>query len=480
MYRRKFFDCFRKNFREGKYLEKLFHLKEHGTRVRTEIVAGLTTFFTMAYIIFLNPAVIGQSNPKFAEAGYVGAMPDSAAFTATCIGAALGTWLIGWLSNYPMAQAPGLGLNAVFAYTLCIGFGLSPNAALAAVFIGGVFFILLTVTGARKKIVESIPFSLKKAISAGIGLFIALIGFSNAGIVIGQSKGAATEVDLGNFADPPVILALVGLILMTILVIQKVPGAIFIGMMITAVLANICQFAFGLDMGLTVPESWIPQLDFSMFGKCFIGFPELFSAPIASIIAVLITLLMVDMFDTIGTLIGAADKAGYLDENGNLPNIERAMLADALATTAGAVFGTSTVTTYVESTSGIAAGGRTGLTSTVTGLCFAFSLVLSPLLGFIPKAATAPVLIIVGIMMCSALKDIDWGDLEVAFPCFFTVVGMPFFYSITDGIAFGFLSYIIVKLARGKVKDIHPIMYIISGLFILMYVISGLQSLGIV
>ena len=460
-------------------MEKLFHLKEHGTTIKTEIVAGLTTFFTMAYIIFLNPTVIGQSNPAFAAAGYEGAMADSAVFTATCIGAAIGTWLVGWLSNYPMAQAPGLGLNAVFAYTLCIGFGLSPNAALAAVFIGGIVFILLTVTGARRKIVEAIPISLKKAISGGIGLFIALIGFHNAGIVIGQNSGASTPVDLASFTEPSVILALVGLIVMTILVIQKVPGAIFIGMIGTAVIANVFQFAFGIEMGVSAPESWIPHIDFSMFGKCFIGFGELFSAPIASIIAVMITLLMVDMFDTIGTLIGAADKAGYLDENGNLPKLEQAMLADAIATSIGAVFGTSTVTTYVESTSGIAAGGRTGLTSTVTGLCFAFALVFSPLLGFIPTAATSPVLIIVGIMMCSALKDIDWSDLEVAFPCFFTVVGMPFFYSITDGIAFGFISYIIVKVARAKFKEINPLMYLICGLFVIMYVITGLQAMHI-
>ncbi len=466
-------------------MEKLFHLKEHGTNVRTEIIAGLTTFFTMAYIIFLNPTIIGQSNPAFAKVGYEGAMADSAVFTATCIGAALGTWLVGWLSNYPMAQAPGLGLNAVFAYTLCIGFGLSPAAALAAVFIGGVFFILLTVTGARKAIVEAIPMSLKKAISAGIGLFIALIGFGNAGIVIGQGDGAATAVDLASFTQPTIILSLVGLVLMTVLVIQKVPGAIFIGMVLTAIIANVLQvfsdmLGWGINMGVTYPTNWTPHVDLSMFGQCFVGFGELFTAPIASILAVLITLLMVDMFDTIGTLIGAADKAGLLDENGNLPGIERAMLADALATSAGAVFGTSTVTTYVESTSGIAAGGRTGLTSTVTGLCFAFALVLSPLLGFVPTSATAPVLIIVGIMMCSALKDIDWADLEIAFPCFFTVVGMPFFYSITDGIAFGFISYVLVKVARAKFKEVHPLMYVICCLFILMFVITGLQALGVV
>lgn len=451
-------------------MEKLFHLKEHGTNVRTEIIAGITTFLTMAYIIFLNPSVIGHKTTG---------MADTAVITATCIGAAVGTWLIGWLSNYPMAQAPGLGLNAVFAYTLCLGFGLSAPAALAAVFLGGVFFILLTVTGARKAIVEAIPYSLKKAISAGIGLFIAMIGFTNVHIVIGQKEGAATAVDLAAFSNPQVLLALFGLIITTILVIQKVKAGLFIGMIVTAVIGNICQFCFNLDMGITAPKSWVPTVDFSMFGKCFTGFGELFSAPLASLLAVLITLVLVDMFDTIGTLIGAADKAGYLDENGNLPRIEKAMLADALATTIGAVFGTSTVTTYVESTSGIAAGGRTGLTSTVTGACFALALFASPLVGLVPAAATAPILIIVGIMMCSSLKDINWGDLEVAFPCFFTLVGMPFFWSITDGIAFGFISYVIVKVARAKFKEIHPIMYVVCGLFVLMYVLSALQDWGI-
>ena len=458
-------------------MEKLFKLKEHGTTVRTEIIAGITTFLTMAYIIFLNPTVIGRSNPALAN--LPGTMEDTAVITATCIGAALGTWLIGWLSNYPMAQAPGLGLNAVFAYTLCLGFGLSAKAALAGVFLGGIFFIILTVTGARAAIVNAIPLSLKKAISAGIGLFVAIIGFSNSGIVIGQSSGAPTVVDLGSFANPTVMMSIVGLVIITILLIQNVRGAIFIGMIVTAVSANICQFAFGVDMGITAPKSFVPALDFSMFGQCFVGFGELFSAPIASLMAVIITLLMVDMFDTIGTLIGAADKAGYLDENGNLPKIERAMLADALATSAGAVFGTSTVTTYVESTAGIAAGGRTGLTSTVTGICFALSLFLSPLVGLVPTSATAPVLIIVGIMMCSSLKDIDWADLETAVPCFFTVVGMPFFWSITDGIAFGFIAYVVVRVAKAKFKEVHPIMYIIVTLFILMYVLSALQSLSI-
>ncbi|MEE3429033.1 MAG: NCS2 family permease [Ruminococcus sp.] len=457
-------------------MEKLFKLKEHGTNIRTEIIAGITTFLTMAYIIFLNPQVISKSNEALANVP--GAMEHSAVFTATCIAAAIGTWLIGWLSNYPMAQAPGLGLNAVFTYTLCLGFKLSAAAALGAVFIAGVFFILLTVTGARRAIVEAIPLSLKKAITAGIGLFIAMIGFVNAGIVVDKTKGATT-VDLGNFADPKVLLALAGILIITILLVRNVKAGIFIGMIVTAVIGNIMQFVFGMNMGITVPKNWVPHLDFSMFGKCFTGMGELFSAPIASLLAVLITLVLVDMFDTIGTLIGAADKAGYLDENGNLPKIERAMLADAIATSAGAVFGTSTVTTYVESTSGIAAGGRTGLTSTVTGICFALALFISPVVGFVPTAATAPVLIIVGILMAASLKDIKWDNLEYAVPGFFTVVGMPFFYSITDGIAFGFISYIVVMIAKGKAKKVHPLMYIIDALFILMYVITALQTLKV-
>ncbi len=458
-------------------MEKLFHLKQNGTTVRTEVIAGLTTFLTMAYIIFLNPDFVGTLNlgtvddpvPFFI-------MPSSAVITGTCLSAAVGTWLVGILSNYPLAQAPGLGLNAVFGYTLCLSFKLPAEAALAAVFIGGIFFILLTVTGARTALVNAIPASLKKAISAGIGLFIALIGFSESGIVV---QGNGTTVDLAAFSSPRVILSLAGLVIITVLVIQNVRGAIFIGMLLTAVVGNICQFAFGLDMGILIPDSWVPALDFSMFGKCFWGFDELFMAPLASVFAVMITLIMVDMFDTVGTLIGAADKAGFLDENGNLPKMERAMMADALATTTGAVFGTSTVTTYVESTSGIAVGGRTGLTSMVTGLCFFLSMFISPIVGFVPRCATTPVLIIVGILMCSSLKDIDWGDLEVAFPCFFTVVGMPFFYSITDGMAFGFLSYLIVKLARGKFKEINPLVYVICGLFIVMYVIYGLQDMGV-
>ncbi len=453
-------------------IERFFHLSEHGTNAKTEIIAGLTTFFAMAYIIFLNPLIIGQDSPT--------GIPNTAVVTATCIGAVIGTWLIGLLSNYPMAQAPGLGLNAVFAYTLCGAFGLSSSAALSAVLLAGIFFILLTVTGARTALVKAIPITLKKAIGAGIGMFIALIGFVNAGIVIGEGGGSATTIGLGSFADPKVLLACVGLLITIILVVQKVPAALFISMIITSVIGCISQFCFGSDIGVTAPTSWVPYLDFSMFGKCFTGFGDLFSAPIASLLATMLTLVMVDMFDTIGTLIGAADKAGYLDENGDLPKIEKAMLADAIATSAGAVVGTSTVTTYVESTAGISAGGRTGLTSMVTGLCFVLSLFLSPIIGLVPSSATAPILIVVGIMMCGSLMDIDWRDLDAAIPCFLTVVGMPFFYSITDGLAFGFISYFIVKLAKGKIKDMNPLMYLIVILFVIKYLLSALQSMGII
>lgn len=425
----------------------------------------------MAYIIFLNPVILGQDSPT--------GMANTAVVTATCIAAAIGTWLIGWLSNYPMAQAPGLGLNAVFAYTLCGAFGLSAGAALAAVFIAGIIFILLTVTGARTAIVKAIPLNLKKAISGGIGLFIAIIGFVNAGIVIGENAGSATTIGLGNFADPAVLLAIVGLIITIIFVVAKVPAGLFLGMVVTSVIGCILQFGFGVQVGVTAPTSWVPYLDFSYFGACFAGFGDLFSAPVASLIATMITLVLVDMFDTIGTLIGAAGKAGYLDENGDLPKIEKAMLADAIATSTGAIVGTSTVTTYVESTSGIAAGGRTGLTSTVTGLCFALALFISPVVGLVPTAATAPLLIIVGVMMCGSLKEIDWADIEVAIPCFLTVAGMPFFYSITDGLAFGFIAHVVVKLAKGKFKEIHPLMYVIVLLFVIKYVISALTTLKI-
>ncbi len=444
-------------------MEKLFKLKQNGTTVRTEIIAGLTTFFAMAYIIFVNPGMLGEGSPAN--------MPTTGVMVATCLSATLGTWLIGFLTNYPLAQAPGMGLNAVFTYTLCGTMGLSYQAALVAVFIGGVFFILLTVTGARKAIVDAIPIGLKKAISAGIGFFIALIGLNNAGLL---SNSTGTVIGMGDLGQPTTLLALFGLILTVVLVVVKVKGALFLSIIGTSVVGCICQFVFKIPMGVTLPTTWVPTLDFSTVGAMFTGFGELFKTPVMSLVSVMITLVLVDMFDTIGTLIGTADKAGFLDEDGNLPKVEKAMLADAIATSTGALLGTSTVTTFVESSAGVSAGGRTGLTSLVTGACFLLATFFSPILGLIPGAATAPVLIIVGVMMAGSLMDIDWKDLTVAIPAFMTVIGMPLFYSITDGIAFGFCSYLIVKLATRRFKDIHPIMYVAVALFLVKYVITAI------
>ena len=444
-------------------MEKLFKLKEHGTTVKTEIVAGLTTFFAMAYIIFVNPNMLGDGTEPN--------MPSAAVMLSTCLAAAFGTWLIGFLTNYPLAQAPGMGLNAVFAHTLCGSLKMSYGAALSAVFLSGIFFILLTVTGARKMIVDAIPLGLKKAISSGIGFYIALIGFNNAGLI---STETDTVLAMGSLAVPTTLLALFGLFLTIVLVVANVKGNLFISIISTAVVGCIMQFVFQVDMGISLPQSWMPTFDFSLFGACFGGFGELFKVPMTSLLSVMISLLLVDMFDTLGTLIGAADKAGYLDENGNLPKLERAMTADAIATSVGSVMGTSTVTTFVESTAGVSAGGRTGLTSVVAGALFALSVFFSPILGLVPSAATAPVLIVVGVMMAGSLKDVAWHDLEEAIPAFMTVICMPLFYSITEGIAFGFISFVVVKLAKGKVKEIRPIMYVIIALFILKYVINAL------
>lgn len=445
-----------------------FNFKGTGSNPRTEIVAGLTTFFTMAYIIFVNP-------PMLADAG----MDQNAVLIATCLAAALGTVLMGLLSNYPFALASGMGLNAFFAYTICGQMGYSWQAGLAAVFLSGVIFIIITVTGLRTAIVNSIPLFLKKAIGGGIGLFIAFIGLKNAGIIISEDS---TFVALGKFNNPQVILALIGLILTIALVVWNVKGGLLISILGTSVIGAIMQYAMGFDIGM--PKDITFSFDLNLgptFGQCFTGFGELFSTGkgvgvlIFSIISVLLSLTMVDMFDTIGTLVGAASKGGFLDKDGNLPNANRALLADAIATATGAVLGTSTVTTYVESSSGISEGGKTGLTSLTTAACFVLAIFAMPLLGFVPGAATAPILIVVGVMMASSIKEIDWHDIEMAIPAFFTLIMMPLAYSIADGIAFGCISYTVIKLVKGQPKKVHPVMYVISLLFLARYVIQVFQ-----
>ena len=445
-----------------------FDLKRNKTTVRREVVAGLTTFFTMAYIIFVNPSILGAVE-----------MDAGAVMLATCISAAIGTVLMGLLSNYPLAQAPGMGLNAFFAFTICGQYGYSWQAALAAVFISGIIFILLTATGAREGIVNAIPLCIKKAISGGIGLFIAIVALNSGGVIVGSES---TLVTLGNFSDPSVLLFIAGLIITIALVVWNVKGGLFISIIITSALAAILQYGFGVSLGLpeAVEFSAFPSLA-PTFGQMFSGFGELLQldqgigVAIFSLISVLVSLTMVDMFDTLGTLYGTADKAGFLTKDGKLPNAGRAMMADAIATSTGALLGTSTVTTFVESSAGISVGGRTGLTSMVTAGCFIVAIFLSPILGFVPGAATYPVLVVVGVMMVGGIRDINWGDMDVAIPCFLTIAIMPFAYSISEGIAFGCISYTIIKMVRGKFREVHPVMYVVAGLFILRYVLQAIQ-----
>ena len=440
-------------------MEKFFKLKQAGTTVKTEIFAGITTFVTMAYIIFVNPGILSAAG-----------MDPNAVMVATCIASAIGTLLIGLLSNYPFAQAPGMGLNAFFAYTICLGMGYSWQAGLAAVFVAGCIFIVITITGLRTAIVNAIPQSLKKAIGVGIGLFIAYIGMNNVGWI-----DFSAGVPAFTFTSPVAIMAVIGLVITVALVVLKVKGALLLGIVATSAIGAFAQYVLGIDLGMGMTSTSISLAP--TLGKFWGGFSELFSfgqgfgIALISIFTVLISLTIVDMFDTIGTLIGTAQKADMLDENGNLPRIEKAMMADAIATSAGAVLGTSTVTTYVESSAGVSYGGRTGLTSVVVAILFVFSIFLAPVLGFIQFFATAPVLIVVGIMMMSGVKDIDWTDFGIAVPAFLTIVSMPFSYSIANGISTGFIFYTLIALISGKGKKVSPVMYVFAALFIVRYIL---------
>ena len=457
-------------------LEKFFKLNENGTDVRTEIVAGITTFMTMAYILAVNPNVLSATG-----------MDHGAVFTATALASLIGTLLMALLANYPFALAPGMGLNAYFAYTVVLGMGYTWQIALTAVFVEGIVFIVLSLTNVREQIFNAIPMNLKSAVSVGIGLFIAFIGLQNAHIVIGgatlvelfsldgynSSTGLeATTSDVGI----TVLLAIIGVVITGILVIKNVKGNILWGILITWLLGIICQFT-----GLYVPNpdvscySLLP--DFSnglsipslapIFGK--LQFDGIFTLDFA---VVVFAFLFVDMFDTIGTLIGVSSKANMLDEEGKLPQIKGALLADAIATTAGAVLGTSTTTTFVESASGVTEGGRTGLTAVTTAILFGLSLFLSPIFLAIPSFATAPALIIVGFYMLTNVVNIDFNDIAEAIPCYICILAMPFFYSISEGISMGVISYVALNLITGKVKDkkISGLMYVLAVLFILKYI----------
>ena len=457
-------------------LEKLFHLKENNTTVKTEILAGITSFMTMAYILAVNPSIL-------AAAG----MDQGAVFTATALASLLGTLCMALFANYPFALAPGMGLNAYFAYTVVIGMGYSWQTALTAVFVEGVIFIILSVTNVREAIFNAIPANLKVAVSVGIGLFIAFIGLQNAKIVIGGSTlvqlfsvAKYNEVNGVNatFNDVgiTVLLAIIGVIITAILVVKNVKGNILWGILITWVLGIICQLT-----GVDVPNAELGFYNLLPDFSNGISIPSLapvfckmdFSGILSlNFIVVIFSFLFVDLFDTIGTLIGVSSKAGMLDENGKLPRIKGALLADAVATTAGAALGTSTTTTFVESASGVSEGGRTGLTSVTTAVLFGLSLLLSPIFLAIPSFATAPALIIVGFYMLTNVVNIDFSDYSEAIPCFICIIAMAFFYSLSEGIAMGVISYVAINLITGKVKEkkISVLMYILAVLFILKYI----------
>ena len=433
-------------------MEKLFKLKAHGTDVKTEIRAGITTFFAMAYIIFVNSNYLSMTG-----------MNKTGVMVATCISAAIGCLLTAFLANVPFCQAPGMGLNTFFTFTVCFGMGYTWEQALAIVFISGVLFLVVTVSPLRKKIIEAIPASLKAAISAGIGFFIALIGMFNVNIVTAFGTGiAGAYTDMGSITKGAALLALIGLAITAILVAYRVKGAIFIGIIATTLI--------GFLMGqTTIPESFTVAGIGEAFGE--VAFKLDFSGALSAggvvpFLTAIITFAICDCFDTVGTLLGTAGNAGMLDENGNFPGGDRALIADAIATCTGALLGTSTVTTFVESSTGIEDGGRTGLTSMTTGILFLLAVILAPVAGILPSA-----LIIVGVFMMKGVLKIDWSDMETAIPCFLTIAMMPFAYSIADGIGFGIISYTLIKLARGKAKEVPVLMYILSVLFILSYVL---------
>ncbi len=449
-------------------LEKLFKLKQNNTTVRTEVVAGLTTFMTMAYILAVNPSLLSAAG-----------MDKNAVLLATALASFIGTLAMAFLANYPFALAPGMGLNAYFAFTVCGSMGYSWQVALMAVFVEGIIFIILSLTSVREAIFNAIPFSLKKGVSAGIGLFIAFIGLQGAHLVVNNDSTLLSYVDFGaNFSTEGIcaILALVGLFITVILYVKKVKGAILIGILATWILGMIMQV-----LGVYVPNveagfyslypAWglVDLTDLGKtFGQCFTA--DFSNVSIVNFIVVLFAFLFVDMFDTLGTLIGVATKADMLDENGKLPRIKQTLLADAIATSAGAVLGTSTTTTFVESSSGVAAGGRTGLSSVVTGLLFLLAIFFSPIFCAIPGFATAPALIFVGFLMVSSILGIDFEDLTEAVPAYLCLLAMPLMYSISEGIAIGVISYVVINLVCGKHKKITPLMYVLTVLFICKYI----------
>ena len=436
----------------GGILERTFHLSKNNTDLRTEFLAGVTTFVTLAYILFVNPNILKDAG-----------MPIEATFAATCIASAFATFVMGLYANYPIAVAPGMGLNAFFTYTVVIGMKLPWQTALGAVFISGVVFFILTVTRVREWIVDGVPQVLRMAIGVGIGLFIAFIGLRNAGVIV---KSDATLLTLGDVKSPGVLVAAAGLIVTAFFIARHVKGALLIGILMTtvlAMLAGVSPAPAGIGSFLNFGNP-LDQLKLTAFHM------DIAAALNVGLVPILFSFTFVDLFDNIGTLLGVARKAGMLDERGQLPRIGKALFADSLGTMFGALMGTSTVTSYIESAAGVSEGGRTGLTAVVVGLLFILAIALAPMVGLIPAQATAPALILVGSFMMVDLVHIKFEDFTEAFPAFMTIIMMPLTYSVAQGLAFGFMSYTVIKLVAGKHKDNNAVTYTLTILFVLHFI----------
>lgn len=437
---------FRRIFRMNG-LKKYFEFDRLGTNFKTESLAGVTTFLAMAYILFVNPSVLA-----------VAGMPQDAVFTATALAAALATLIMGFYAKLPIALAPGMGLNAFFAYTVCGAMGIPWQNALAGVFVSGILMLIISVSGLREMIINAIPTPLKQAVGAGIGLFICLIGLKNAGIIV---PNETTIMALGDFSDPKILLALFGLVITVLMLVRNIYAAVFFGMIITSIVGMI----FGIIRTPTGIVGAVPSLE-PIFGAVFGSFTDVFTP---SMLAVVFTYLFMDFFDTAGTLMAVTSQAGLVKEDGKIPNVEKALVADSTATVVGSVLGTSSTTSFVESTAGVAVGGKTGFTAVVAAILFLLSLFFSPLLSVVTEAVTAPALIVVGILMCKSLAGMEWNRIEIAAPVFFTMVMMPFTYSIATGIALGFIIYPISMLLSKKGEKVHPIMWVLAVIFLLYF-----------
>ncbi|MBE6022959.1 MAG: NCS2 family permease [Cellulosilyticum sp.] len=447
---------------------EIFKLKENGTNVKREVIAGITTFMTMAYILAVNPDILSAAG-----------MDKNGVFTATVLSSIVATVAMALLANYPFALAPGMGLNAYFAYSVVLGMGYSWQWALAAVFVEGLIFIALTLCNVREALFNAIPKCMKYSVSAGIGLFIAFVGFKGAGIIVTDES---TYITLGDMLRPQAILCMVGVFIIAALMKKQVKGAVLIGILATYFLGIIAEligwYQVGVDGYSLIPSfaggfSFLSGLDQVAFQLPSIN--TLFDSPssVINFMIVIFSFLFVDLFDTLGTLMGVATKAGFLDSKGELPRIKQAFLADAIGTTVGALLGTSTVTTFVESSAGVAEGGRTGLASIVTAICFALAIFFSPVFLAIPSFATAPALIIVGVLMLDSIVKVDFSDITEALPAFVTLVMMPFAYSISEGIIFGGITYVAVKVLTGKYKKVSALMYILAILFVIKLILSS-------